>query len=507
MTKLKKVMLKKNSGNITSLLIGQMLMLVLIIYCLFNFRLTMLNAVFNYIDDSLTTSLLGGALVNVEEYGKSNQLVIHNNDRYEKTNTGDKADTQGWEEWEAAILLSELNYGSDITLTFKELEPKEVLSISNRDDYTYNLSKNDSGLGDGSVQNMKDYYMRRCFSAFMGNLSYNTSNGLYTSTYNVNNLAPDISGIGALYTGGGNNSLVIDDSVLAKSILGNFLVGDIEITRFDIYNVYRGNLAEKHVYKSEYMTYNGAPAPINEAVDSITSSSDIKWKDTEPSTEDEFDYKYKPLKYTVSNEVKTKRETEFKGKTKADFEALEADAKLTGELNEEYATELAKFEMKKARWQTDLEYFESGDPLICYTNTQTTYQGKYKESKVPFKYFFSEGNNFDITATDNADKVTADKKAPIVGYSVYSYKSANSDYSYTPGSTMGYKDHIASTVSDITIQGGKMDGTKIENTALYVEITFTVETFPSFVTLSELDTTGKQTVTIARLIDIELNED
>ena len=139
MTNLKKVILKKNSGNVTSLLIGQMLMLVLIIYCLFNFRLTMLNAVFNYIDDSLITSLLGGALVNVEEYGKSNQLVIHNNDRYEKTNTGTKADTQGWEEWEAAILLSELNYGSDITLTFKELEPKEVLSISNRDDYTYNL--------------------------------------------------------------------------------------------------------------------------------------------------------------------------------------------------------------------------------------------------------------------------------------------------------------------------------------------------------------------------------
>ena len=147
----------------------------------------------------------------------------------------------------------------------------------------------------------------------------------------------------------------------------------------------------------------------------------------------------------------------------------------------------------------------------AYTNTQTTYQGKYKESKVPFKYFFSEGNNFDLSeqdwATSNADRITDDEKAPIVGYYLYSYKSGNSEYGYTVGSTGGYHTEDDSTVSDITIQGGKMDGTKIENTALYVEITFTVETFPSFVTLSELDTTGKQTVTIARLIDIELNED
>ena len=83
MTNLRKVLLKKNNGNVTSLLIGQMFMLILLIYCLFNFRLTMLNAVFNYIDDSVTSSILGGALVNVEEYGKSNQLIIHNTSHHQ----------------------------------------------------------------------------------------------------------------------------------------------------------------------------------------------------------------------------------------------------------------------------------------------------------------------------------------------------------------------------------------------------------------------------------------
>ena len=70
----------KSKGNITSLIFGQMFLLILIIWCLFNFRLIMLNASFNYIDDALTNSILGGALVNVEEYGLSNQLIIYDSD-------------------------------------------------------------------------------------------------------------------------------------------------------------------------------------------------------------------------------------------------------------------------------------------------------------------------------------------------------------------------------------------------------------------------------------------
>lgn len=122
----KKIILKKNKGNVTSLVIGQLFMLVLLIWCLFNYRLKMLNTAFNYIDDALTSSTLGAAIVNTQEFGKSHQILIHNSDVYVDNSsdawTGSKnIDYNGWEEFEAKILLSELNYKSDIVM-----QPSEI---------------------------------------------------------------------------------------------------------------------------------------------------------------------------------------------------------------------------------------------------------------------------------------------------------------------------------------------------------------------------------------------
>ena len=325
----------------------------------------------------------------------------------------------------------------------------------------------------------------------MGNMSYNTSNGRYSATYDAENPIGTASALGS-WAACSNSNLIIDDSILKESILGSFIVGDIEITRFDIYNVYKGNLAERHVYQSEYMQYkvNGAwqDAPDNYA-------EDIQWDPAEATTETEFKNLYEPHPFLLKT-----------GTVRAKDKTITTDDYST-ELNESYASDMANYKRDLARFKTDRAYYDSGKSKWIYTNTGTTFQGKYSNERIPFKYYFAQGGNFDIQSTTNADKINNNEKAPIVGYSVYSYKSANSPYSYTSGTTMKYNPGKITESNPIKISGGKMDGTVIENTAVYVELTFTVKTFPGFAGLMDIKDAGKQQVTVSRLIDIELNEE
>lgn len=473
---LKKIVIKKNKGNVTSLIIGQMFMLVLIIWCMFNFRLSMLNTLFNYIDDSLTSSLLGGALVNVEEYGKSNQLIIHNNDVYKDIS----GTYNGWEKWEADILLSELNYGSDITLSYSELEPKQTLDLENRNSKTT--------YRDSSTEWYKDYYLRKSISAFLGNMYYNTSNGRVTSNENVENILDDVNLDGAL----ANGKLIIPKSVIAGTFLEDYIVGDIEVTRFDIYNVYKANLAKKHVYKSEFFTVpdNGNRAGIvYKQTKSVVNPYDDETYTLD--TQENFDKVYLPSQYFVD-----------------------------GTENENYSRQLEDYDRLLARYTHDLEILASGQSLVCYTNTKTSYQGEYDSSKIPFNYFFCNAgsNNFNITSTSNARKINSKERAPIVGYSVYSYRNnymsdVNNgqarQYVYSPGTTLSYNSTVieGTDTNKIKITDGAMAGAEIENTSMYVELTFTVRTFPKMTTGIQMEEGVTQTVTVARLIDIELNTD
>lgn len=76
---LKKILLKKinASSGATSILIGTM---IVYMFSMFMLAETLYNKnaiVANYVEDGITSSLLGSALVSMEEYGASNQLIIY----------------------------------------------------------------------------------------------------------------------------------------------------------------------------------------------------------------------------------------------------------------------------------------------------------------------------------------------------------------------------------------------------------------------------------------------
>lgn len=491
---IRKILIRKNNGSITALLIGQLFVFVLLIWCLYNFRLVMLNAAFNYIDDSLTTSLLGAALVNVEEYGKTNQLIIHNSDTYEYS-TSNK-DNNGWSNIEADILVSELNYNSDITLNKTNLEYKEVLNYDTRGRHTKNIEEN------YSTDWYTDYYLRRGLSAFIGNINYNMSNGAGKGNFNVDNIISSVQSLTTSSDANGVKSgpLVVSRDVLGDSFLGTYIDGDIEVTRFELYNLYRATLAERHVYHSKYMLYDGNSVP-----DPYCTT--VTWNPQEPTTDTQFENKYLPTMYLLKDNV---IRTINSAPKEADYK-LSNGAKIE---NENYSEEMENYLRDLARWEKDIKFWNDnkGKPtMFCYTDTRTTFLGEYDPNRVSYKHYFSQNNNFEASewdySTSSAKEVTVGEKAPIIGYSTFTYDPLNGSLFNAGGN--GYKHHVikpGSTIDPIKIPSGKMAGTEIENTSIYVELTFKVKTFPVMTGLGLNTNMGNsQEVTVARLIDIDIN--
>lgn len=512
--KIQKLITIKNKGNITSMIIGQMFILLIIIICLFNFKMYILNALFNNIDDALTSSLLAGAIVNVEEYGKSNQLIIHNGDAYNKGN---------WSEIEGAILLSELEYGSDIQLDKSVLDKKKTININSRGTATLSERK------EKDDDEIKDWYsdenLRKSIESIVNTLKYNISNGAINSSDTINNITNDTA-----------SKMTLGRDIVNKFIAGGYIVGNIEVTRLDIYNVYKAELAERHVYLSEYMTYNTADKK---------EATTISWSG--PSSENGFKGKYEPCAYEVNSgwEPGGSKRTEV-----TDINNIPADKTKKEEIykivdgdlveNENYAREYENYLRKLAKFKKDKDFWDNygnkyhGLGSVCYINTHTTYQGNYDSNRVPYKYFYAKGNNFIPTdgvygndarpIKTNIDGTGKGEKAPIVGYSVFSYKNgykgkynASYDttavmYDSTPSIKIEYKD-IPNGTDSIPLNSSKMSGAEIENTSLYIELTFTVTTFPKMANedpkAKDLNTIPgeEKTVTVARLIDIDLNTD
>lgn len=554
-TVFKNLIIKKRRGNITSLIFGQMFMFLLIVWCLFTLRLQILNTVFDYIDDALTTSLLGSALVNVEEYGKSNQLIIHDNEEYK-----DVANENNYSDIAKAILLSELNYGSDIILEEDALDSKQVLDIESR-------------VATDTSSDYYDEYLRRAVSALIGNLNYNLSAG--NTSVNKNNVGVNkyIPSVNAEQMN--VNKVVTNDSstsALAKSFMSQYVTDDgISIQRYEIISTYKLGLARRHIYQSEYYAYsdethsnttwdqvktdvnevdnNGKPIVkvvgwnTNEPLDDLSDASKIQDSTTKVP---KFELRYKPFRYVIKAAYRDTTGNHF---SKATYENILSQGKKYSDIYDEdtdtiksdftsyfelaeyedYPTELLYYEQKELKYKHDLVFYNvnKGDytKFQCFTDAQTTYQDSYEtlaelktDARTPYRFFYTyNGQSLDdrklYTEADCVDKYKNANgfiKAPIAGYSKYSYTGTDDpntiqqdDKHYMLGTTsFEYHEMPVNTYKiPFNTSEGSVD---LEGTSLYVEIEFTIDTFPQMHTLQSYINT-KRTVRLSRLIDIDIN--
>lgn len=69
--------MKKRKGSGTTYIVGIMAILLAFLFGIYIYHLRLVNYVKDRVDDGLTLALLGSAVINAEEYGRTGQAVIH----------------------------------------------------------------------------------------------------------------------------------------------------------------------------------------------------------------------------------------------------------------------------------------------------------------------------------------------------------------------------------------------------------------------------------------------
>lgn len=539
---IRKLLIKKNSGNIPSIIYGQIFMMLIIIWAMFQFRLILLNTTFEYIDDALTTSLLGGALINTEEYGKSNQVVAHDNDVYSDVSSGTSLDN-GWEPNEAMILVSQLNYNSDILLQPSEMQQKTKLNVDFRDTKTYlTLQSNGEPLALPLESTWEsDYYMRRVVSTFSDNINYNLSNGQKQGENSASNIVPALNN--------GVDKIFSIKEALTTSFLSRFLSGEIKVVRFEIFDIYRRNLAQRMVYYSNYMLYEGhylkyyySDADKLEKVNYMPAGS-ITWGGHEPTTEEQFSYLYEPCKYefknnTIAKDYAVKKYQESTLSKKRKLTGITGSSGATGTtgfinklpdsyyktnasgkkvLNPDYAKEWEKFVRMRARWRADHKFFELyGSKPYIYIDTEQTFQGLADLNgattggkRIPYyKYYFVDNNTDDSTMAIN--NVKNGDVAEIHGYGHWKYTDTfegpdGPDNAVGVSNSQSYS--YTETNGKPTVDYGSNPARQLDNTSFLAEIAFSIEVFPTMQSRETyvFNEWSYKTVSVERLVDISSN--
>ena len=542
------ILKKKSKGNVTTIFLGQMFLILLITYAMFSFKGIMLNTITAFLDDTIVDSLLASEVVNLSEYGRSNQLVIYDDTDFVNEN---------WNDYETAILLSELNYDSEVLLHSSALPQKKYIYEN-----TSTGRRNKSEAWQNDVT--KIFSVNRFISTF----NYNVSNGAYT---NDDRHIKNTLGTLSASVGGEMN---VPKTVLDKYILGRYMkdaptnatgvagTNAMDISRLDQYDIYRAELAERKVYMSDFFevrlsdrdselksTFPTADIyfkQVNTATlgTKLSTSSDYN-KNVYLSTLADFDMAYEPEANVANYYSKLQR---WKILRKKYLQDIGGEGTLgygesyygylnhaLNELSKSVGSNQQKVTLGNINTANNLQY-----PLICYINTHTTFQGPYKKNRVAHRFFFNvasgsdstyafEGDKYNVHSTYQARAITSEEiYAPIAGYGVYSFKSNTSEFNYTPGCTYKYYGtYIGDSVLDSTgkplksgnviydsskhryavqiSSPGKMKNYKLLNTSAYTEVTFNITTFMIFTDNSiNFHEAPVKRVTMARLTDIDV---
>lgn len=471
----KSILLNKKEGNISSLLAGLMFLMVVIIIVMFNFRVTMLSEVFYNIDDSLTASTLGASTPNADAYMSSTtypeqgQLILQDavagSSAYVNYKQGN---VSGVVYNEQRVVMSELN--------------SKFINNGRHDAASLTNASNVKTTSDAAALTRLGFtYGTVTGNEFNSYINYKKSNRKISSTDDytlkvVNDLlsttytnftqstvaAPRLSSLNNVsYLK--NNFCIGKDSVLNKAFLGNYLNSDINITRLEIYNVFRYTLAKRHVYASPYMTYSVT------ALDgytwhgytwdgySLNGAASGKPKLNVYNSGDGSEFKASNAIRDMVNATSIGSTFTIDGKSYRNMNGI--DIKVTGwqgPTDEEAFKDLmldlypamvvrdrvpdfmepvvqesdyAMYDMMKALWQYDLAAWNARDtyPLVFWEDTGISCQTSWWASNNDLnKYYGYLWNNNSRGAIKITDKVlTTDssgrKLLPIEGYSVYSY--------------------------------------------------------------------------------------
>lgn len=581
----KSIILDKKEGNITSLIAGLMFLMIVIILVMFNFRVTMLSEVFYNIDDALTASTLGAATPNtdaymysipkdeagnvINEYPEQGQIILQDTlDKSSLVNYKQDGATGFGNYNEQVIVTSELNSNLINNGRYDAGKVSNPDNISSQSDAAAlkRLGYTSECNSDNEYQSYITYKEKVRNIDDTDAYALKTVNNLLDATYTnfTQNLvaAPKINSL----TNVADNFCIKKDSVLDKAFLGNYLSSDINITRLEIYDIYRYTLAERHVYASPYMTYtvNGASGytwdgynmdGTKSSVPNITLSNGTTTnavRDMINNTAMGASGKTTGIdisisgfcKYTIEDDGVKGNNNDFKDLMQELYPAMVIPGREPEWFDKNNAEEsdYDMYRLMEKLWEVDLAAWnnKSSYPLVFWEDTGITCQTSWWDNgnylKYSYGYLWNNSSQRVIKITDNILTTDASGRLllPIEGYAIYGYVADTgittkyNNLSELADSTNGTlsrkKDRIklGDFNADNSIDDKSSTGKVYENrkkdaeicyTGVYMEVAFDVVMFPnnstdpnskdSFLNLAAFST---QPVTQARLVTITKND-
>lgn len=579
----KSIILDKKEGNITSLIAGLMFLMIVIILVMFNFRVTMLSEVFYNIDDALTASTLGAATPNtdaymysipkdeagnvINEYPEQGQIILQDTlDKSSLVNYKQDGATGFGNYNEQVIVTSELNSNLINNGRYDAGKVSNPDNISSQSDAAAlkRLGYTSECNSDNEYQSYITYKEKVRNIDDTDAYALKTVNNLLDATYTnfTQNLvaAPKINSL----TNVADNFCIKKDSVLDKAFLGNYLSSDINITRLEIYDIYRYTLAERHVYASPYMTYtvNGASgytwdgynmdgtkssAP-NITLSNGTTTNAVRDMINNTAMGDSgkttgIDISISGFcKYTIEDDGVKGNDNDFKDLMQELYPAMVIPGRVPPWMTGVTESDYDMYRLMEKLWEVDLAAWNnrSSYPLVFWEDTGITCQTSWWDSgnylKYSYGYLWNNSSQRVIKITDNILTTDASGRLllPIEGYAIYGYVADTgittkyNNLSELADSTNGTlsrkKDRIklGDFNADNSIDDKSSTGKVYENrkkdaeicyTGVYMEVTFDVVMFPnnstdpnskdSFINLAAFST---QPVTQARLVTITKND-
>ena len=565
MNKLKRLVFHKQKGNMTSFFIGIMFIMVLIILMLIAIRTVMVSESLYFIDDALTGSVLGGATANEMEYGRSNQILLQNADeagyiKYTSAGkTGDNSARNGWEKIEADILISELNYNSTVFAVYEYLPDKMI--------------KDTSATGVRQIKTT-DKEMLENIASMLNILHINltNSNGDTVDDSRFSGLLDVDKQSLSLYTTDKVtnervlNALTITNDEMSNSLLNDYIVSDVKVSRLEVYNVYRQTFAERHVYASENMVYKIVNKQTNKSSSGLTYE-ELRTNRTQTASKKINDPDSKGFIDASTNSILNDSRYDIYvmwQETLPDADAYKEQLRQQRLSNDKlfFGSNIGTSNFNGVDSEGYIKAENVG--AICYTDTAVTYQQAYDKNKkehsgegingayyinnreyygfmYPMNVIYNNDDNTLTTAetvdeaiveiTDSTYRYGETKlRSAIEGYTVYSYvldsvtSSGDTQISnpyqgkYIDLSTkttpvnhlvLGCFNSSDTAPDDRTTDvnanhyKSRVEGGKIYNTTLYLELTFTMSTFREVNSLFSFGDMGTYPVTIGRLVDID----
>lgn len=577
----KSIILDKKDGNITSLISGLMFLTLVIILIMFNFRVNIISEVFYNIDDTLTASTLGAATPNtdaymhsylrdelgnvINEYPEQGQIVLQDTLDSSSLVSYKQGEIDGKYWNEQVVVVSELNSN---LINNGRYDAGSVSDVSNI--YT-SPSSNDKRIGysneytsSSEFENYTNFKNKNRTITNDDNFALQSINTLLNLTYT--NLtqslvaAPKVTSL----TNVADNFCIKKDSVLDYTFLGDYLSSDINLTRLEMYNLYRYTLAERHVYASPYMTYtvNGNSGYTWDGynIDGtkstrpyITLSKPIALPDGTEITETNAvrdminntamgaSGKTTGIDISVSGFLSRvsdiNNEESFKDLMQELYPAMVIPDRVPAWMTGVTPADYAMYNLMEKLWEVDLEAWNNRGsyPLVFWEDTgitcQTSWWGDGNYLKYYYGYLWNNSSQKVIKIDNNVLVTDAQNRLllPIEGCSTYLYVVGKSSTlgQYNNFSVEGGLNKVASvklgdanpdgtstsSIDDYTLDKSfgniyekrKTADTDLYYSGIYMEVVFDIATFPvnnSNNSLWNLGDFGTQTATQSRLVTI-----